>query len=587
MKVVVLASLAYSLVNFRATLLRAMAEQGHQILACAPDEDPDVIPTLAANGIQFRTIPMERAGTNPLRDLKTLYHLVRLFRVERPDVILAYTQKPIIYGGMAARLALPNARFYAMVSGLGHAFTAGGGGRALLRRCLIALFRIAIARARCIFVFNDCDAGEMRRLHILHAKHRVARVAGSGIDLERFARQPVPSGPPTFLMVARILRDKGVLEFIEAAKLIRARHPAARFQLLGWLDTGARGFRRVELEERLRDSGVDYLGDTRDVRPFLAASTIFVLPSYYREGLPRTLLEAMATGRAIITTDMHGCRETVIPGFNGILVQPRDATALAQAMEDLVADPARTMEMGKRSRWLAARRFDVHRVNDMLLTEMFDRGTNDQLKARRPARALNDRRALQFALALLLGLFLLPLALLTAIAAAIASGGSVLLVQQRAGKGATNFGLIKFRTMHDLYDAEGQLLPDTLRLNRLGVLLRRLRLDELPEIYNILRGDMALIGPRPLLPSTIAAMGPDGMRRCEVSPGLTGWAQVNGNALLSEQEKLALDLWYIAHRSLALDMLILWRTMVMVIRGERVNGAHIRRAYAGVADRGR
>ena len=141
--------------------------------------------------------------------------------------------------------------------------------------------------------------------------------------------------------------------------------------------------------------------------------------------------------------------------------------------------------------------------------------------------------------------------------------------------------------MHDLYDAEGQLLPDTLRLNRLGVLLRRLRLDELPEIYNILRGDMALIGPRPLLPSTIAAMGPDGMRRCEVSPGLTGWAQVNGNALLSEQEKLALDLWYIAHRSLALDMLILWRTMVMVIRGERVNGAHIRRAYAGVADRGR
>lgn len=586
MKVVVIASLAYSLVNFRAALLRAMVEQGHQVLACAPDEDPEVVAALSAMGVQFRRIPMDRTGVNPVRDLETLAALVRLLRRERPDLVLAYTQKPIVYGGIATRLALRRAEFYAMVSGLGHAFSEGGGRkRALLRALLSLLYRIAVARARSVFVFNDCDAAEMRARRILGPRHRVVQVAGSGIDVAAFARRPVPEGGPVFLLVARMLRDKGIVEFIEAAKIVRSRCPSARFQLLGSLDPNPSGFTRDELQHYLDGSGIDYLGETRDVRPYLAAANVFVLPSYYREGLPRTILEAMATGRAVITTDMPGCRETVIRNFNGFLVPPRDVTALAAAMSRFAQEPALAARMGKRSRWFAERRFDVRRVNATLLGTMFHDDSRQPATAFRPRRAIADLRILELALAGLLGLFLFPLALLTALIVAIGMGRPVLLVQKRAGKAGEVFPLIKFRTMRDLRDESGKLLPDAERLTGLGRLLRRSRLDELPEICNVLRGEMALIGPRPLLPETIEAMSTEGLRRGAIRPGLTGWAQVNGNTLLSQREKLALDLWYIAHRSIGLDLRIIGRTLLMLIAGERVNGRHIGRAYAGAADR--
>lgn len=588
MKVVVIASLSYSLVNFRAALLRTMVAAGHDVLACAPDDDAVVISQLTEMGVRFRCIPMDRAGLNPLRDLRTIHALMGVLRSEQPDVVLAYTQKPIIYGGLAARLAAPNAAFHAMVSGLGHAFTEGGGVRRTILRFFVSLlYRVGVARARRIFVFNDCDEEEMRTHNIVRPHHQVVRVAGSGIDVAAFAPRPLPAAPPTFLLVARMLRDKGIVEFIEAARLVRARFPGARFQLLGWLDPNPRGFTREQLDRCLAGSGVEYLGNTSDVRPFLAAATVFVLPTYYREGLPRTILEAMATGRPIVTTDTPGCRETVIPAFNGFLVPPRDAAALAEAFLRFAEDPALAERMGKRSRWLAERRFDVRRVNETLLTAMFPCGAGEPDGPCPGRRAISDIRPLELTLTLLMGVYLLPLALLTAAILGLVLGRPLLLVQRRAGKGGGAFPLVKFRTMHDWRDAQGQLLPDADRLNGVGRLIRRLRLDELPEIYNILRGEMALIGPRPLLPETVAAMGEDGLRRSEVKPGLTGWAQVNGNARLSEKDKLALDLWYIANRSIWLDIRIMWRTLIMLIGGEKVNDTQIGRAYAGTADRGR
>ncbi|HEY0624973.1 sugar transferase [Sphingomonas sp.] len=581
MKVLVLASLAYSLVNFRAALLRQMVAEGHEVVACAPDEDAATIAELSAMGVRFTPVPMDRAGTNPFRDLATLRALIRTIRREAPDICLAYTQKPIIYGGIAARIAGRGTRFFAMVSGLGHVYSEdrpASWPRRMLRRVTSALYRVAVARAAGIFVFNADDAGEMCRQRIVGRGRRIVQVPGSGIDTGKFPHVPIPDGPPVFLLVARLMRNKGIGEFIEAAACVRGRYPEARFRILGPQESGPAGFTAAEIDA-WRAQGIEYLGATRDVRPHLAQSSVFVLPSCYREGLPRTILEALATGRPIVTTDTPGCRETIVPGENGLLVPPRDVPALADAMEQLAGDPERVRSMGAHSRQLAQQRFRVDRVNEQLLSEMGLLGTPPEPGQR---HALSDHRLAERVLAAVALAALTPLMLLVAGAVAIMLGRPVLFRQRRAGHGGRAFELVKFRSMAA---APGQPLPDEARLSAFGRLLRRTRLDELPELWNIARGEMSFVGPRPLLPETVAAMGRAGARRGLVRPGLTGWAQVNGNALLNDADKLALDLWYVDNRSFALDGKIVLRTFTMLTRGERISTHNIGKAYARVADR--
>ncbi|WP_426170225.1 glycosyltransferase family 4 protein [Sandarakinorhabdus sp. DWP1-3-1] len=367
MKIVVLASLAWSLTNFRGTLLAAMVRAGHEVVACAPDDNAETRAALEEIGVRFRRIPMSRVGLNPFADALTVAALVRLLRAERPDTLLAYTQKPIIYGGIAARL-VGGIRFHAMVSGLGHVFTDDGQPRRLLRRLVAALYRAGVRDAETVFVFNRDDPAEMARWGILRPDHVVVQVPGSGVDTRRFAAEPIPPGAPVFLLVARLLRNKGLGEFAAAARRIRARHPDARFQLLGPHDANPASIARAELDDWVGRGDIEYLGETRDVRPYLAAASVFVLPTWYREGLPRTILEALATGRPVITTDAPGCRETI--DGNGYLVPVRDAGALEQAMQAFVDDPWLAVRMGRRSRELAEQRFDTAHVNAMLLAGM-------------------------------------------------------------------------------------------------------------------------------------------------------------------------------------------------------------------------
>ncbi|WP_343517621.1 sugar transferase [Sphingomonas sp.] len=580
MKVLVLASLAYSLVNFRGPLLREMVAEGHDVVACAPDEDAATIAELAAMHVRFRQVPMDRAGTNPWRDLATLRALIKTIRAEAPDLILAYTQKPIVYGGIAARLAGGDARFFAMVSGLGHVYSDDASTPWPLRRLISLLYRVAVARAAGIFVFNADDADEMRHHGIVGRDRRIVQVPGSGIDTSEFRHVPIPDGPPVFLLIARLMRNKGIGEFVAAAAAIRDRHPDARFQILGPHEPGPAGFLAEEVDA-WRAQGIEYLGATRDVRPRLAQASVFVLPTWYREGLPRTILEALATGRPVITTDTPGCRETVLPGENGLLVPPRNVPALAEAMAQLAADPALVRSMGAHSRQLAQQHFRVDKVNAQLLGEMGLTGAPPPRSAR---RALSDHRLAERGLAALALVAAAPFLLLIAGAVALMLGRPVLFRQRRAGEGGRAFELVKFRSMRDL-DTDSPPLPDEARLTPFGKLLRRSRLDELPELWNILRGEMSFVGPRPLLPETVDAMGARGKRRGEVRPGLTGWAQVNGNALLSDADKLALDLWYIDNRSLARDARIILRTFSTVAQGERIDGLSIGRAYARAADR--
>ncbi|WP_449470934.1 glycosyltransferase family 4 protein [Sphingobium chungangianum] len=370
MKIIVIASLAYSVINFRGRLIAAMIGNGHEVIVCAPGRDPEIEAKLAAMGATYLPIPMARAGMNPFADMGTLSWLIGCFRKHRPDAVMAYTQKPIIYGGIASRF-FPSIRFYAMVSGLGHVFSDGESRLLPYVRAIVSiLYRQALRTAKAVFVFNSDDRGEMLRHHILRPDSRVIQVPGSGVDLSHYARAALPEGPPVFLMIARLLRNKGLIEYVEAARIVRARFPDVRLQLLGPLDENPAAVSREAIAQWQDEGIIEYLGETRDVRPYLGQASIFVLPSWYREGLPRTILEAMAAGRGVITTDMPGCREPIRQGVNGFIVAPRDTNALADAMVRICERPSLPAQLGMAARKTVEENYSVEMVNALLLSTM-------------------------------------------------------------------------------------------------------------------------------------------------------------------------------------------------------------------------
>lgn len=386
MKILILSSLAFSLVNFRGALLERLQLQGHEILASAPDSDEGVIAWLHARGMRFAPVPMNRTGRRIHEDIRTLFAYLRLIAREKPDLVIAYTQKPIIYGGIAARLS-GDIPFFALMSGLGYLFSPDGSRPGPARSIFIRLYKAGVARARKIFVFNRDDRADMLAAGIITSRHKVVQVPGSGVDTAHFAFAPVPPTPPRFLMVGRLMRDKGVYEYLEAARQLTAEFPDARFDIVGRAEPlNPTGISDSEVSKLQREYPVRFLGETRDVRPFLAEASVFVLPSFYREGLPRTILEAMATGRAVVTTDLPGCRDPVENGVNGFLVPPRDASALAAAMRRFILEPDLMTSMGLHSRIKAERIYDVERVNAMLIDEIGLNHRGEGVAAPRPAR---------------------------------------------------------------------------------------------------------------------------------------------------------------------------------------------------------
>jgi len=367
-KIAVIGSLAESLVNFRGTMLEEMARRGHEVIACAPAaKGGDIVERLRAIGARFVDVAIDNRGLDPVADLRTIGSLRRMLLSERPDRILTYTIKPVIYGSLAGRLTRMPFRT-AMITGLGHAFAPGSGLRRLIVRGVPALYRVALRGCRVVFFQNDDDLQTFRRLNILSSGTAAIRIPGSGVDLDRFAVAPLPKRP-TFLLLTRLIADKGVREFVTAAGAVAARFPAARFRIGGWLDSGPRSIRQAEIDA-WQAGPIEYLGHVENVVPAIADSSIYVLPSYYREGVPRSILEAMSMGRAVITTDAPGCRDTVEPGVNGLLVPVRDAAALASAMLELASDPGRVTSMGAAGRRRAQDHFDVHRVNAIVLDHL-------------------------------------------------------------------------------------------------------------------------------------------------------------------------------------------------------------------------
>jgi glycosyltransferase involved in cell wall biosynthesis len=364
-RVMLLGSFAPSLVNFRGPLIQALRARGHQVLAVAPDIDESTSLALRGLGAEPLSLTLSNASLNPLSLLRSLRELRRILRRHRPDVLISYTIKPVIIGAIGGRAAGVQT-IVSLITGLGFAFTGEGGGlkRRLARRAASWLYRAALSRSDLVLFQNKDDQALFRELGLLGAGARTEIVDGSGVDVDHYASCPRP-GDAAFLMIARLLGDKGIREFAEAAKKLRREHPEVPVALVGYLDPSPNSLTRAELDE-LVACGIRFHGRLDDVRPALAECSVYVLPSY-REGTPRSVLEAMAMGRAVVTTDAPGCRETVIDGVNGVLVPPRDAEALYSAMLRFIAEPGLAAAMGEQSRRIAETRYDARKVSaDML-----------------------------------------------------------------------------------------------------------------------------------------------------------------------------------------------------------------------------
>ncbi|MES2288367.1 MAG: glycosyltransferase family 4 protein [Pseudomonadota bacterium] len=367
----VLTSIAFSLSNFRGPLIQAMVDAGVKVFALAPDYDADTRAAVLRLGAIPIDVSLDRTGLHPLRDLLDSISLYRTLRRLKPDLMFSYFIKPVIYGSIAAKFAGVRHR-YALVAGLGYIFATDGSAddfkRRILRLVASGLYRVAFAACDRVFFQNSDDVREFVNGRILPAD-KVRLLEGTGVDLQAYPATPPLASPPTFLLMGRLLREKGIVEFANAAKAVRSVYPATRFVLLGGLDPNPGGLSKVEVEQMAIECGMEWLGHVNDVKPYIAACSVYVLPSYYREGKPRSTQEAMAFGRAIITTDAPGCRDTVIPDVNGFLVPVRDPGALAQAMFRFLEKPELIQRMGRESRRLAEERYDVHQINRAILGE--------------------------------------------------------------------------------------------------------------------------------------------------------------------------------------------------------------------------
>lgn len=366
MKIAVLGGLAESLVNFRGPLLANMVREGHEVIACAHGENSTVASALKKLGVTYQGIRIERTGLNPVKDLHTLGQLYGFFKKISPDIALSYTIKPVIYGSLAAYMAGVS-NIFSIITGLGYAFTEQSLKHRAVRIAAEKMYRAALRVNKAVFFQNTDDLALFADSGLVSPDKQVL-INGSGVDLDYFGKAPLDN-QPVFLLIARLLKDKGIIEYMHAAKILKKCYPKAIFRLLGPFDSNPSAINKYLIREWQGAGIIEYLGETSDVRPYIKEANIYVLPSY-REGTPRTVLEAMAMGRPVITTDAPGCRETVIDGESGFLVPVKDIDALANAMERFILQPELIEKMGRRSRELAEEKYDVHMVNAVILRTM-------------------------------------------------------------------------------------------------------------------------------------------------------------------------------------------------------------------------
>lgn len=344
--------------NFRGDLIKRIISCGYEVIVTGPNRVG--VEKIEALGAHFVEIPMNKNGVNPKEDLKYQKALYELFKKEKPDVVLGYTSKPVIYGSIAAKKAgVPHK--VAMITGLGYAFTAQTKKAKAIRAVMSVLYKKALNCADTV-IFQNPDDREQFVSSGLVKSEKCRVVNGSGVNTNRFSVADYPD-KITFFMLSRVMYSKGIREYLRACELVKEKHPEVRFMLLGACENIQDSLSKEDLAPYVEKGIIEHFGETDRVEDYYKQCSVYVLPSY-REGTPRTVLEAMSMGRAIITTDAPGCRETVIDGKTGFLVPVKNAEAVAEKMTEFIENPELIKTLGAASAEYAREKFSVDKVND-------------------------------------------------------------------------------------------------------------------------------------------------------------------------------------------------------------------------------
>lgn len=564
-KIAFISHQAFALINFRDGLIRLLITSGYEVYALAPDFTSDSRKYLVAMGATPLDYQLSRTGTNPMRDFLSAIELFHILRSLHVDVAFAFSIKPSIYGMIAAWFARVPKRI-CMIEGLGHVFIVGLQKVSLLRNLLKAsvlmLYKIGFATSSSVIFLNNDDLNYFLKKKLVSSK-KCSNIGGIGVNLANWTFSIPKIDPIRFIFIGRLLREKGILEFIEAVRKVKGEFNAVQFIVLGDVDTNPSSITRSQINQWVDEGLVEWHGHV-PVKNWLGISSVFVLPSH-REGVPRTTQEAMAIGRPVITTDVPGCRDTVIDGLNGFLVEPFNSDALANAMKKFIESPNLIMQMGVQSRRLAEKWFDEKQKNQMILNIIKEKKSQfNWLK-----------RVFDVGLSIFcLIIFLCPM-ILIALFIRLSDRGSSIYWSQRVGSGGELFWMPKFRSMKlNTPVVASHLLADNSESFLIfgGSFLRKSSLDELPQLWSILRGDMSFVGPRPALFNQIdliekrRSLGID-----QLKPGLTGWAQVNGRDDIGLDDKIRFDEQYLNRQSFWFDVYILWLTFLKVLGREGVS----------------
>jgi lipopolysaccharide/colanic/teichoic acid biosynthesis glycosyltransferase/glycosyltransferase involved in cell wall biosynthesis len=569
--------------------------------ACAPGEESARF--AASEGVPGEAIPIERE-IRPLKDLRALWKLWRLMRRLRPQITNVSAPKGGLLGGLAAWLAGVPCRVYTL---RGLRLETATGVEYLV---LWLAERLACRLAQRILCVSPGLAERVVELRLARRERLIVPGSGSsnGVDAHRFAPAPamaerarclrrrlaIPEGVPVLGFAGRLTRDKGIAELVAAYQRLRERYPPLRLLLVGCFENGDPVPAAVR-DTIDRDPGILVTGFVQDVAPYYQLMDVVALPSY-REGYPTLALEAAAACRPFVTTCVTGAADTVADGETGLLVPPRDARALSAAVNRLLEDPARAAEMARRAQRVAVTEFAPERVwkafervyrdllaehllaGTLLVEHCADPGAGDshaeassRLARGASSWALGVGKRIFDIVAACSGLVAAaPLLLAAAGMIRLLMGRPILFRQSRAGLAGRPFLICKFRTMTVSAPSERHsrdTAGDAEGLPPAGRLLRRWSIDELPQLWNVLRGEMSLVGPRPLPVRYRPRYTEHQRRRHDVRPGITGWAQVRGRNSTNWHDRFELDLWYVAHASLALDLRILLESVVMVVSG--------------------
>lgn len=372
-KIVIIGTVAQSMHSFRSDMIKALINKNYAVYAFFSESSPDDITKIKSLGAIPVKYNINRGGLNPLSDLKAVLELIIKIKKINPDIVFSFASKAIIFGTIAAQLSGVS-KIFGMLEGLGHTFTSQPKDAIyfkskLVKLIQVSLYRISLPLLDTIIFLNPDDPEDLLSDYGIQV-NKVEILGGIGVNLNQYVYQPpkVNQNNIRFLFIGRLLREKGIFEYVNAAKIIKAKYPDVDFTVLGTIDTSNLGaLTQLELSELISTGVINCPGHVDNVEEWITKSDVFVLPSY-REGVPRSSQEAMAIGRAIITTDVPGCRETVIDGVNGFLVNKWDHHDLAEKMMFFIKHPDQIEVMGKESYKIAKEKFDAVIVNQKLLS---------------------------------------------------------------------------------------------------------------------------------------------------------------------------------------------------------------------------